>query len=139
MMLGLLIEGTVAGLLMLTIGYCAVLNKRLTRLKADEMSLKATISELITAAEIAERAIAGLKVTVHECEETLGVRMSGAERVSAELDRRLKAGDDILSRLSQIAMATRTAAPPLPDSRATLAAANAFAERARTRSSGLAA
>ena len=41
--LGLVIEGLVAVLLVLTIGYCRLLNKRLKRLKADEQSLKATI------------------------------------------------------------------------------------------------
>src|SRR4051812_50163647 len=61
--LGLAIEGLVAVLLMLTIGYCMLLNKRLLRLKADEQSLKATIGELITATEIAERAIGGVKHT----------------------------------------------------------------------------
>ena len=54
---GLVIEGLVAVLLIVTIGYCILLNKRLQRLKADEQSLKATIAELITATEIAERAI----------------------------------------------------------------------------------
>ena len=52
--LGVAIESLVAVLLMLTIGYCMLLNKRLKRLKADEHSLKATIAELITATEIAE-------------------------------------------------------------------------------------
>ena len=46
---GLIVESFVAVLLMLTIGYCMLLNKRLQRLKADEQSLKATIGELITA------------------------------------------------------------------------------------------
>ena len=58
--LGIAIESLVAVLLMLTIGYCILLNKRLTRLKADEHSLKAVIGELITATEIAEPAIGGL-------------------------------------------------------------------------------
>jgi hypothetical protein len=39
------IEGLVAVLLVITIGYCMLLNKRLQRLKADEKSLKATIGE----------------------------------------------------------------------------------------------
>ncbi|MGB3273113.1 MAG: DUF6468 domain-containing protein, partial [Xanthobacteraceae bacterium] len=66
---GLVVEGVVAALLIATIGYCTVLNKRLKRLKADEHSLKATIAELITATEIAERAIGGLKLTVRDCNE----------------------------------------------------------------------
>ncbi len=49
--LGIAIESLVALLLMLTIGYCMLLNARLKRLKADEHSLKATIGELITATE----------------------------------------------------------------------------------------
>lgn len=64
--LGMAIETLVAILLMLTIGYCILLNKRLTRLKADEHSLKAVIGELITATEIAERAIGGLKLAVRD-------------------------------------------------------------------------
>ena len=67
--LGVVIESLVAVLLMLTIGYCMLLNKRLQRLKADEHSLKATIAELITATEIAERAIGGLKHTVRDVNE----------------------------------------------------------------------
>src|SRR5205085_2560359 len=55
---GLIIEGLVAILLMITIGYCMILNKRLKRLKADERALTATIAELITATEMAERAVA---------------------------------------------------------------------------------
>ena len=58
---GFLIESLVSILLLLTILYCVRLNKQLRLLKADEQSLRATISELITATEIAERAIAGLK------------------------------------------------------------------------------
>jgi hypothetical protein len=69
--LGLAIESLVAVLLILTIGYCMLLNSRLKRLKADEHSLKAVIGELITATEIAERAIGGLKHTVRDVNENL--------------------------------------------------------------------
>ena len=51
-----------------TIGYCTLLNRRLSLLKSDEHSLRATISELVMATDIAERAIAGLKLTIEECE-----------------------------------------------------------------------
>ena len=44
--IGIMIEGLVAILLMLTMGYCMLLNRRLKLLKADEHSLRATISEL---------------------------------------------------------------------------------------------
>ena len=77
--LGVVIESLVAVLLMLTIGYCMLLNKRLKRLKADEHSLKATIAELITATEIAERAIGGLKHTVRDVNENLGSQLDGGD------------------------------------------------------------
>jgi hypothetical protein len=148
---GLAIESVVAVLLLLTIGYCILLNRRLQRFKADEQSLKATISELITATEIAERAIAGLKVTVRECDQNLGERLRTAERFAADIARQLTVGESILNRITQIATAARPAqdanaaspassnAASTSDAKSMLAAAQAFSERARTRASGLAA
>jgi hypothetical protein len=138
--IGLVVEGTVAILLMVTIGYCYLLNKRLQRFRADEQSLRATIAELITATEIAERAIGGLKVTVRECDQNLGERLRAAERYSAEMDAQLAAGETVLRRVSQIAAAGRpqTAAPSL-NTQSTLAAAQALVERARSRTGDIAA
>jgi len=144
---GLMIESLVAILLVLTIGYSMALNKRLKRLRSDEMALKATISELITATEIAERAIAGLKVTVRECDQGLGEQLRIAERFSAAIARQTEAGEVVLARLQQIVAAARpTAAAPAsaapaiaPDAQATVKAAEAFAARARRRTQGVAA
>ena len=136
---GMVIESLVAVLLMLTIGYCIMLNKRLQRLRADEQTLKATISELITATEIAERAIAGLKLTVQECDAGLGQRLKSAERLSVDLSRQIASGEQVVGKLAQIAVATRgvpgSAAPAAiaPDAQATVAAAQAFAARAKLR------
>jgi len=135
---GLIIESLVAVLLVLTIAYCVLLNKRLKRLRADEQALKATISELITATEIAERAIAGLQMTVRECDQNLGERLRTAERFSADMERQLESGEEILDRLARIVAATRPEAPA-PDPQAVVAAAKAFADRARSRVGGRAA
>jgi hypothetical protein len=137
----MIIECLVAILLMLTISYCMLLNRRLKLLKADEHSLRATISELITATEIAERAIAGLKVTVRECDIGLGERLTRAERLTADLDRGIAAGKDVVGRLSQIVTAGRPQEPSLPrnDAQAVAVAVQAFAERLRTKVHGLAA
>jgi hypothetical protein len=140
--IGMIIESFVAILLMLTIAYCMMLNRRLKVLKADEHSLRATISELVTATDIAERAIAGLKLTVRECDIGLGDRLTRAERFTAELDRELAAGKDLLGRLSQIVSAGRPSHEPAPvrnDAQAVAAAAQAFAERLRSKVHGLAA
>ena len=103
--LGIVIESLVAVLLMLTIGYCMLLNKRLKRLKADEHSLKATIGELITATEIAERAIGGLKHTVRDVNENLGSQLTAATQMSAHLKSQLAEGDGVIRRLTKIALA----------------------------------
>ncbi|QOZ27109.1 DUF6468 domain-containing protein [Bradyrhizobium sp. CCBAU 51753] len=146
--LGLAIESLVAVLLMLTIGYCWLLNKRLQRLKADEHSLKAVIAELITATEIAERAIGGLKHAVRDVNENLGNQLDAATQMSALLRNQLAEGDNVVRRLSKIALAARpadpapapapapvaapaAAAPRLSAARAVAAAAEAFTERRR--------
>src|SRR6202047_1619029 len=140
---GIVIESLVAVLLMVTIGYCMLLNKRLKRLKADEHSLKATIGELITATEIAERAIGGLKHTVRDVNENLGNQLTSAAQMSLQLKKQLAEGDNIFRRLSKIAIAARPApeaepaAPRVSSAKAVAAAAQAFSERRR--SDGLAA
>ncbi len=156
---GLIIEILVAILLAMTVGYCMTLNRRLKLLKADESSLRATISELVTATEIAERAIAGLKLTVEECELGLGARLRSADRFTADLDRSVAGGKELLDRLTQIVTAgggsiartpvanaaaasvaqQQNAAPPRKDAQAVAAAAAAFAERVRMKVHGLAA
>jgi hypothetical protein len=159
---GLIIEGLVAILLMITIGYCMILNSRLKRLKADERALKATIGELITATEMAERAVAGLRTTARECESTLGERLMAADHCCAELNRQVKAGDLVIERLARVVVASRkldevqpvAAAPAAPapaapkaapaplasaDPKAVAAAARSLADRLRERMGALAA
>lgn len=136
--LGIAIESLVAMLLMVTIGYCMLLNSRLKRLKADEHSLKATIAELITATEIAERAIGGLKHTVRDVNEHLGSQLTSAEQISLQLKKQLAEGDNVFRRLSRIAIAARpaieaepSAAPKVSTAKAVAAAAQAFSDRRR--------
>src|SRR4029078_5102927 len=106
-LMGIAIESLVAVLLILTIGYCMLLNKRLKRLKADEHSLKATIAELITATEIAERAIGGLKHTVRDVNEKLGSQLTAATQMAGQLKNMLAEGDGVIRRLTKIAIAAR--------------------------------
>lgn len=139
--LGLVIESLVALLLLFTIGYCMLLNRRLKLFKADEMSLRTTISELVSATGAAERASAGLKLTVRDCDQGLGERLRAAERLSAELHRQSEVGENLLSRLSRIVLAAQPAqdSTAAADPKAMVVAAQAFAERARSRANGLAA
>ena len=138
---GFLVETMVSVLLLLTILYCVRLNKQLRLLKADENSLRATISELVTATEIADRAIAGLKSMMQQGEQALSQKLERGEVLAAELDLHLSAGNQLLARLVRIAGVTRQAGEPpaVQDAKAVAAAAQAFADRARTRLSDQAA
>jgi hypothetical protein len=140
-LLGVAIESLVAILLLLTIGYCMLLNKRLQRLRADEHSLKATIAELITATEIAERAIGGLKHAVRDVNENLGNQLTSAAQMSQQLKNQLAEGESVFRRLSKIAIAAKPALEPevpnVSTAKAVAAAAQAFSDRRRT--NGLAA
>jgi hypothetical protein len=149
---GLVIECLVAVLLLLTIGYCVILNRRLARLRADEGSFKATIVEIVSATASAERAIAGLKMTVRDCDNTLGERLRASEAVSESLADELSRGEQLLSRIARIVAAAHelrrpavepeanenrepASSEPLVRRRAaeTMAAAQALASRARLR------
>ncbi len=144
--IGMTIEALVAVLLLITIAYCMLLNGRLKRLKADEHSLKAVIAELITATEIAERAIGGLKLTVRDVNENLGARLDEATQMSEHLRKQLAESDHVVRRLSKIAIAARPSstsaaaaapaaepeeAPKVMGAKALAAAAQAFSERRR--------
>jgi peptidoglycan hydrolase CwlO-like protein len=119
--------------------------------------LKAVIAELVTATEIAERAIGGLKHTVRDVNEHLGAELNAAHEMSDHLKKQLAEAEHVVRRLSKIALAARpsSAAEPAPapevapviaasaaaakisSAKAVAAAAQAFSERRRA--SGLAA
>ena len=107
---GMMIELLVAFLLVLTIGYCMTLNRRLKRLRNDEEALRATIAELITATEIAERAILGLKATAGDCDKNLAHRLMEAERLASELQYYVSQGEGVVGRLVKISDAVRSGA-----------------------------
>jgi hypothetical protein len=140
--ISLAIEGLVALLLVVTIAYCAVLNQRLKRLKADESGLRKTITELVLATEIAERAINGLKHAAVECDKTLGKRVREAEFFSIEIAREVGEGAAVLDRIRQITQTARASAPdavePAPEQGDPLARAAELKRRAQETSERLA-
>jgi hypothetical protein len=147
-LLPITIESLVSILLLLTILYCVRLNKQLNRLRADETSMRVTVAELVAATETAQRSILGLKETVLEADDILGDRLRAAEKYCADILVHTEAGNEVLNKISQI-VGTRNAAaakaakpepkPPERDAKAIMAAAQAFADRARARMKGEAA
>jgi hypothetical protein len=144
--IALVIESLVAVLLVMTIGYCWLLNKRLLKLRSDESVLRATIAELVTATDIAGRAISGLKQAVHDCDTALGERLGRAEDISRHITEQTAIGEDVVRRIALLATAARpaplkseqpavTMSSTTPRSSSTLAAAQAFVRRNQERQS----
>lgn len=112
----LIADVLVAILLMATIFTCYVLSRRIERLKADEVSMRQTIGDLIAATDTAERAISGLKLTLGDCDRTLADRLRTAERYAADLADQIEAGQGVLNRISQIVDASvKIDAPPVDE------------------------
>ncbi|MCF4098810.1 DUF6468 domain-containing protein [Maritalea mediterranea] len=106
---GLIVEGAVAILLMLTIGYCYVLNVRLKRLHADRDALRAMITDLVRATDMANGAIQGMKQTAAESDAQLRARLQQAEGFSREMNEQVQAGQELLHKIGQIAKTARDA------------------------------
>jgi hypothetical protein len=150
--IGFIIELIVVVLLGFTVAYCIILDRKLQRLRSDEKAMRQTVVDLGLATERAERAIDSLRGALTECEMTLGERLRAAESASAELNDSIRSGDDVLERIGRIVstakravteVETRIASEPRPEAPSpapapvpmaeTLAAAEAFALRARRR------
>ncbi|WID97578.1 DUF6468 domain-containing protein [Bosea vestrisii] len=115
MTITLIADVLVGCLLVATIITCFVLSKRIERLKADESAMRQTIGALISATDTAERAIAGLKLTLGDCDRTLGERLRTAERYAADLAQQIEAGQGVMERIGQIvSAASMVAAKPEP-------------------------
>ncbi len=141
-------DSLVAILLAATIVTSLRLSRRIAKLKSDEDAMRRTIAELVLASETAERAIAGLRTTLSECDRTLADRLLTAERYAADLSTQVEAGEGVVSRIAQIVESTRAlevrSAPKAPEPApvaptasdrlgATVAAAHALAPRAAQR------
>ncbi len=109
--IALLADVLVGILLIATIITCVMLSKRIERMRADEGAMRRTIGELLTATDSAERAISGLKVTLHDCDKTLAERLRTAERYAADLSGQVQAGEQVMSRISKIVEASRMITP----------------------------
>ncbi len=97
----------VAVLLVATIASSVRLSRRITRLQSDESAMRRTIGELMLATETAERAIAGLRTTLGDCDRTLADRLRTAERYAADLATQVEAGESMMGRIGQIVESSR--------------------------------
>lgn len=108
--LGIAIELIVGGLMVVTISYCILLDRRLRAVRQDEQTMRKTVTELSVATERAERAIESLKHTLGDCDRTLAERLKAAERYANDLEDQIRSGDEVLDRINRI-VATAFDAP----------------------------
>lgn len=99
----------VAVLLAATIVTSLRLSRRIGQLKGDETALKQTIGDLMVATASAERAIAGLRGAIDECDRTLDARIEAAGVRAAELAAHVDAGAEVVARIGSIVAQMRSA------------------------------
>lgn len=98
-MMGLAIDILVSVLLVVTICYAAVLNKRLKRLRDEEDVMRATVQELVNSSAVADRALKELKAMAETSDAALKTRLVEAEAMTNRIDQATEQCATVLSRL----------------------------------------
>ena len=114
--LGMIVEGSVAVLLAVTIGYCIVLNARLKRLHADREALAKIIGELVQATTTANGAVKELRAAAGEVDAGIDRRLDEAAELQSHLAAQIATGTELLDKIARITSASRaTAAETRPE------------------------
>ena len=133
--LGVLVEAAVAILLLVTIGYCTMLNQRLKRLHADKDQMRQMVADLLGATNLANQAIKELKQSAVEADRTLNSRLEEAERFGIELANHVNAGTVLMERIARITSVARhsQAIEPVEQPNKVQSALEQLSTRARAR------
>jgi hypothetical protein len=105
--LGMVVEGSVAFLLLVTIFYCTVLNWRLKRLHTDRETLARVVGDLVQATGLANAAIKELKTAALEADSKLDQRLEQAEELEKELKGHLSNGTQLIEKITRITQAAK--------------------------------
>ncbi len=133
--LGIFVEGAVAVLLALTIGYCVVLNQRLQRLHQDKDAMRQMVADLIAATNLANQAIKEMKSSAVEADLALTARLEEAERFGVELANHVNAGTVLMERIARITSVARhsQAVEPVEEPNKVQSALQQLSSRVRNR------
>jgi phage shock protein A len=110
MTISLIVELALSGLLLATIGYCAVLERRLSALRKGQDGLKETIGDLNTAIVNAGASMRALKAHAADAAENLDERLARARGLIDELSMLTSAGERIADRIDRTATTSRAVA-----------------------------
>ena len=128
--LGFIVELMVATLLVVTIGYCVLVNRKLDSLRSNKSDLRAAIRDLYAASAHAEQALANLRQSAGSMEETLGAQLARAQKAQSRLEADIGRGEGLASKLDVITQGgTARQAAPTASSGARITPADVAARR----------
>ena len=81
----MVIEGLLIFLLMVTIGYCYVLDQRLKVLRNGQKDLRSVINDLVQTTHTAQQAIVGLRATADDVDQKLSAKLEEARVLTDQL------------------------------------------------------
>jgi len=97
----LVLDILVALLLVATIGYAAVLNRKLSNLRANRAEMEQAINDLTQASLRADQSAKGLKAVAREAEADLNAGLGKAQGLRDELAFLVERGERVAERVSQ--------------------------------------
>ncbi len=95
----IVLETIVAILLIVTVVYCYVLNKRLATLRNSQDEMKQLLNDFAVAMQKAEISVAELRNASLEIGDKLNARVTAARALSDELNVMVNSGEDLANRL----------------------------------------
>lgn len=101
MTVGLILEALVAVLLVATVYYCVILNRRLTKLREGQEEFTALVADLNEATRRAQNSVQDLKSSTIETGRELEERVSSARVLVDELAMITEAGNNLANRLER--------------------------------------
>lgn len=107
--LNLLVEGVVAILLAVTIGYAFVLNRRLIKLRSEQEDLGRFISALNQATARAQEGIYELRATSQTTEDALKREIGAARALADELALIIESGGNLAAKIEHGLLPRRNA------------------------------
>jgi len=117
--LSLIVEITLALLLVATLMCCARLELRLKNLRKDQETLAGTVRALNGAIAAAQASLAGLRAAAREADENLGRKVTSARGVADELALLTSSGERIAQRIESahagVPKGVPSRAPAFPD------------------------
>lgn len=116
MELPVLLDGAVAALLLITIGYCVVLYARLNEVRKSNTTMKKLMAEFTSATERAQAGLLSIKSTGSELSNALGERIDEARALKGDLVYVTRVAQSLAERLD---IALDEGAKPQPEKSAT--------------------